>query len=232
MNHSMTNTVAINAGDLSAASQGGTPSAQRREMWFFGLLLAVFSGPVLFGSMWHSMMFQPAAVRDGEWWRLFTHPFVHITWYHLLLDGSAFFMLYEGLIEKSSSRRLAYVAAGAMGSLLVSWAVSPTISTNGLCGLSGIAHGLMAVSAVEMMMSHRRSSAEWRIGLVTFLIVIGKAAIEAWTGRILFAFLYFGMVGDPIAVSHAGGTIGGLLAMLVFGGRRLEKCRPTNICAC
>jgi hypothetical protein len=31
-----------------------------------------------------------------------------------------------------------------------------------------------------------------------------------------FAFLYFGMVGDPVAVSHAGGIIGGLLAMLML----------------
>jgi len=26
-------------------------------------------------------MFLPAAVRDGEWWRVFTHPFIHVTWF-------------------------------------------------------------------------------------------------------------------------------------------------------
>jgi rhomboid family GlyGly-CTERM serine protease len=215
MNQSLADTNDMLA-DAQSRSQRDPAAGRRWEMLFFGFLLAVFSGPVFFGTMWQSMVFQPAAVRDGEWWRLFTHPFVHVTWYHLLLDGAAFFLLYEGLLEKSFVRRLNYVVAGAIGSLLLSWLAAPAIATHGLCGLSGIAHGLMAVSAVEMMTSQRRGSAEWRIGLITFLIVIGKAAIEAWTGKILFAFLYFGMVGDPIAVSHAGGTIGSLFAMLLL----------------
>src|SRR5262245_14825231 len=67
---------------------------QRPELLLFLALLAVFNFPVLFGGCWHSMMFQSAAVAHGQWWRLFTHPFVHVTWYHLLLDGTAFFTLY------------------------------------------------------------------------------------------------------------------------------------------
>src|SRR4029077_3237908 len=96
------------------------------------------------------------------------------------------------------------------------WLTVPAISTSGLCGLSGIAHGLMAVSAGEMMAKAARRASEWRLGAVTFAIVMGKAAIEAISGRILFGFLYFGMVGDPVAVSHAGGIVGSLLAMLLL----------------
>ncbi len=156
-------------------------------------------------------IFQPAAVRHGEWWRIFTHPFVHVTWYHLLLDASAFFLLYNGLLESKVAHRLAYVLASGMGSLLLSWLVAPAIATNGLCGLSGIAHGLMAVSAVEMMNGQSPRSPEWRIGAFTFALVVGKAAYEAITGHNLFDFLYFGLVGDPVAMSHAGGIVGGLL---------------------
>jgi rhomboid family GlyGly-CTERM serine protease len=162
------------------------------------------------------MVFQPVAVRNGEWWRVLTHPFVHVTWYHLLLDASAFFLLYNSLLEEKVARRLAYVAASGAGSLLLSWLSVPAISTHGLCGLSGIAHGLMAVSAVEMMTNQPRHSAEWRMGAFTFAIVIGKAAFEAIRGHVLFGFLYFGMVGDPVAVSHAGGIVGGLSAMLLL----------------
>jgi rhomboid family GlyGly-CTERM serine protease len=208
----------------------------RPEMLVFACLILVFSGSVLFGSFWQSMMFQPAAVMGGEWWRLFTHPFVHITWYHLLLDASAFFLLYNSLLEVKLMRRLAYVFASAAGSLLLSWMTAPAISTGGLCGLSGIAHGLMAVSAVEMMANQPRHSPEWRVGAFTFALVVGKAAFEAISGKILFGFLYFGMVGNPVAVSHAGGIVGGLLAMLLlqFTSRAskamtlMEQFRPAH----
>jgi rhomboid family GlyGly-CTERM serine protease len=189
---------------------------RRPEMLVFAGLIVLFSGSVLFGSVWQSMIFQPAAVKGGEWWRLFTHPFVHVTWYHLLLDASAFFLLYNSLLESRAARRLVFVLGAAAGSLWLSCLAAPAISTNGLCGLSGIAHGLMAVSAVEMMDNQPHRSAEWQVGAFTFALVIGKAAFEAISGRILFGFLYFGLVGDPVAVSHAGGIVGGLLAMLLL----------------
>jgi len=187
----------------------------RPELIFFTFLILIFSGPTILGVVWKGMTFHPAAVQAGQWWRLFTHPFVHVTWYHLLLDAAAFLMLYNGLIEPSRAKRLSCVAAGWAGSLMMAWFAAPMIFSTGLCGLSGIAHGLMAVSAAEMMTGRSRDSLEWRIGATTFVIVVVKAAYEAVTGKILFAFLYFGLVGDPVTVSHAGGIIGGLLMWLV-----------------
>jgi rhomboid family GlyGly-CTERM serine protease len=179
----------------------------------------MFNAPVLAGSCFHSMVFLPQAVRSGEWWRLCCHPFVHVTWYHLLLDGTAFLALYYSLIEASLFRRLLYVFAGGVGSVLVAWAAAPAISTSGLCGLSGIAHGLMAVSALELVAAKEPGSAERRIGQLGFILVVGKAALEAMSGRMFFTFLHFGLMGAPVAVSHAGGIIGSLLAMLVLVGR-------------
>src|SRR5215475_5684604 len=131
------------------------------------------------------MMFQPDAVRAGEWWRLLTHPFVHVTWYHLLLDGLAFFILYQSLQEPRGSLRLLYVLASAFGSLLFSWS-----SGTGLCGLSGVAHGLMAVSSIEVI--SKGPAAERLMGLATFCLVVSKAAFEAITGHMFFGFLDFG----------------------------------------
>jgi rhomboid family GlyGly-CTERM serine protease len=179
-------------------------------------LLTIFNLPLLFGGGWRAMMFHSLAViRGGEWWRLLTHPFVHVTWYHLLLDGTAFLTLYYGLFEKSFLRRFAYVVAGAAGSLACSWACAAN-SAQGLCGLSGIAHGLMAVSAVEMIVSPSSDRATRRVGWCSFILVVVKAGFEALTGRMFFAFLDFGMLGDPVAVSHAGGVIGGLAMMLIL----------------
>lgn len=110
-------------------------------------------------------------------------------------------------------RRLSYVVAAGAGSLLVPCLASAGILTHGLCGLSGIAHGLMAVSALEMIGQRGPGSPERHAGLVCFLLVVGKASVEALSGRMFFAFLHFGLMGEPVAVSHAGGIIGGLIAV-------------------
>jgi rhomboid family GlyGly-CTERM serine protease len=183
------------------------------ELIFFVGLIAIFNVPVLFGTVWSSMVFQPEAVRAGEWWRLVTHPFVHLTWYHLLLDGTAFLSLYWSLAERSVLVRVSYVVATASGSLVASWVASPGALANGLCGLSGVAHGLMAISAIEML---GREKAERRIGGLCLMLVVGKAAFEATTGKMFFGFLDFGLLGSPVAISHAGGILGGLAVFLLF----------------
>src|SRR6266481_1250782 len=196
---------------------------QKPELMFFVALILIFNVPVLFGTVWSSMVFQPEALRAGEWWRLVTHPFVHLTWYHLLLDGTAFLSLYCSLNERRIFVRLGYVVAPGAGSLVASWIASPTISASGLCGLSGIAHGLMAISAIELLVGDKT---ERRIGWISLVLVVGKAGFEAITGKMFFGFLDFGLLGSPVAVSHAGGILGGLTAMLLF---RIWKSKPLQI---
>ena len=195
---------------------------RRPEVLIFIILLVVANAQVVFGACWSWLIFQPEAMRDGEWWRLLSHPLIHVTWYHLLLDGSAFLMLYQSLLEERLARRMAYVVAAAAGSLILAWTTTPLGA--GLCGLSGIAHGLMAVSALELISRYPIESAQARIGFISFGFVICKAALEAATGRMLFGFLDFGLLGQPVAVSHAGGIIGGLFALLfdrrVEGGKK------------
>lgn len=104
---------------LSSSSIGATPSplrgegtvigrafTQRPELILWVGLLTVFNLPMFHGSFAHSMVFLPASVWEGEWWRVLTHPFVHATWYHLALDGLAFLTLYHSLAEPSLFRRL------------------------------------------------------------------------------------------------------------------------------
>ena len=59
-------------------------------------------------------------------------------------------------------------------------------------------------------------SAQRRRGLITFILVVPKAAVEAVTGRMCFSFLEFGLLGQPVAVAHAGGIIGSLLALALL----------------
>jgi rhomboid family GlyGly-CTERM serine protease len=180
-------------------------------------VLLLLNFKVLCGRGPEPFIFSPDAVRAGQWWRVLTHPFVHVSWYHLLLDGAAFLILYRSLLDSSLARRLGYVVAGGVGSLVASW-VATDLPT-GLCGLSGVAHGLMAVSAVEMVTAFSPESAERRLGWMSLGLVLAKATYEAITGRMFLGFLHFGLLGAPVAVSHAGGIIGALAVWLLFSRR-------------
>ncbi|HTD67814.1 MAG TPA: rhombosortase [Candidatus Limnocylindria bacterium] len=183
-------------------------SPLRVELIVFAILLAIANAPLLSREWNEQLVFFPDRVANGEWWRIVTHPFVHVSWYHLLLDGAAFLMLFAELRHWSPFARLNAVGASAFGSLAAAL-TSPAVSSIGFCGLSGVAHGLMAITAIEMI---RRAGAwEQRAGWCSLAVVLGKAALEAATGNVVLASLHFGLMGVPIAVCHAGGVIGGLV---------------------
>jgi rhomboid family GlyGly-CTERM serine protease len=186
------------------------PTSARREFGFFALVLALTNLPLLAGPVSETLLFVPSRVAAGEWWRVLTAPFVHVSAYHLTLDAGAFLLLYHGLREPSCAKRLCVAAACAAGSLLASL---PVLAPDGsLCGLSGVAHGLLAFSALEMLASGDRTVA--RAGLAVLLAVLAKSAYEAATGHVAFASLHLGDVASPVAICHAGGVLGGLLAYL------------------
>lgn len=174
------------------------------------LFLAVINWPLVHGQVRSELLFLPREIPNGQWWRLITFPWAHLTWYHLLLDAGGFLVLYQGLEEKRFSRRLVYMAGGCAGSLLMGLAFCPDIAVRGLCGLSGMAHGLMAVSALEMLRSGRQRA--W--GGFVLCILLGKCAWEFATGQVVFGFMHMGLCGQPMAACHAGGVIGAAAAMI------------------
>ena len=114
----------------------------------------------------------------------------------------------------------------AGGSLLAAWLGSPQVAALGLCGLSGTAHGLMALSGLNQM----RSLETRRAGGVAFGLVASKCIIEGLTGEVLFAFMHMGLCGTPIAMAHLGGVAGGIAAHLLGevirpGHRNAPKAR-------
>jgi rhomboid family GlyGly-CTERM serine protease len=185
-------------------------------LMFFAVMLALLNLPLLNGGFCESMIFFPQRVAMGEWWRVVFHPFVHLTWYHLLLDAGAFLLLYRGLEEQRPLQRIGYVVACAMGSLLVSTLASSVVQDRGLCGLSGTAHGLMAISALESI-KRRSLDGKWCLaGMISLGIVVAKSVMEVLQGHVFFEFLHFGMMGLPVPQSHAGGVLSGIVAFLAF----------------
>ena len=183
------------------------------DVWILLLLIAVFNLHLLGVSVKSIQVFYPSAVAAGEWWRLATHPFVHVSWYHLMLDAGAFFLLYTGLKESRIFQRLLALVLCAGVSLLAAVLFVDNIDTVGLCGLSGTAHGLMALSGLEMMQmkkSHRLA------GILSFLAVTLKSIVEVINGQVLFDFMHMGQCGTPLAACHLGGVVGGACAFILL----------------
>ena len=194
------------------------------DLLVWTVLLLWLNRPLLGGSINSALLFQSPAVAQGQWWRILTFPLVHLSWYHLLLDGGAFLLLYNGLAEERRWIKLLIMAAGSAGSLAFGLWLSPA-SSQGLSGLSGIAHGLMAFSALEMVRVPQQRLWGWTsLGIVVF-----KSLYELASGQVLFAFMHMGMCGDPVAACHAGGVLGGLAAFVVLHGvRRLKSIQQAS----
>lgn len=211
-----------------------THIANHWSIWAWAAVLVAVNFPLLWGEVRSGMVFFPDAVHNGQWWRVAAFPLVHLSWYHFLLDAGGFLLLFSCLEKKRGAAKLVYILGAGGGTLLLSLALDPAVSQRGLSGLSGIAHGLMAVSAVEMLRS--RTQRSW--GCVSLAIVVLKSAYELWSGHVVFEFLHMGMCGQPIAASHAGGVIGGLVAYALFNAPRMRprkgipNRRPRSTCVC
>src|SRR5881396_3714973 len=94
--------------------------SMRFELSALAAIIVLLNLPLLHSACAVDLIFLPDRVAAGEWWRVFTHWFVHVSWYHLLLDATAFLMLYQGLAGRSAFERLGYVLACGAGSLLAS----------------------------------------------------------------------------------------------------------------
>ncbi len=185
---------------------------KRLEITIYAVVILIMNLPVVAGGYAESMVLLPEKVLAGQWYRVLTHPFVHLSWYHLLLDGAAFFILYTQLAERRWLKRTLYVAAAGLGSMLAAAAVLPHIAVAGYCGLSGIGHGLMAICAFELIGDSDKTLR--RAGMISLGLLTAKCLFEAATGRMFLQFLHPDLLGTPIAISHIGGLLG---AGIVYG---------------
>ena len=177
------------------------------------LLLVACNYSLVWGEVAERLIFVPQLVANGEWSRLFFSPFVHVSWYHLVLDATAFLLLWNGLLEKSWRGRLLFFTCCWLGSVAVPLLFSENIYAIGLCGLSGIAHGLFVITALEMIFAQKDKQSR-NIGLVLLAGVAVKVWLELFSGGAIIANLHFGDIGQPIFTSHLGGLIGGGFAFL------------------
>ncbi|RYD83487.1 MAG: rhombosortase [Verrucomicrobiaceae bacterium] len=209
---------AMNTSVIAAKADARGPFPRARvdarmvELWVFTVLLTLLNWPLFCGGNTDLFAFVPEQIRAGQWWRVITHSFVHVSWYHFLLDAMAFLFLYQGLSSGKRWQRLGVVAASIGGSLLAALWISPELlSLYGLRGLSGVAHGLMLFSMLEMLSVKHRDLQTKVIGLLGATAVFAKVLWEMYFDTAFFASFHLGLFGVPVVACHAGGVLGAFL---------------------
>ncbi|NNG01841.1 MAG: rhombosortase [Desulfobacteraceae bacterium] len=210
--------------NILESGRGWTGTSGRWETWGFAVLLVITNTHLLAGELPGLWSFSPERVLAGQWWRLLLHPFAHVSWYHLALDAGAFFILYATLREPRSLVRLGYVLSCGIMSLVLSWWLVPNLSGTGLCGLSGIAHGLTAVCALEMTEQPKTRT----IGVAVLVVILVKSILEACLGRVLLVPFHQDWCGTPVAISHLGGVTGGVFAFSLKWGTTRETFKKRS----
>lgn len=199
---------------------------KRKELIVFAVILGLVNVPLVFGDFAEGLVYFPEKLLTGRWWSIVTHPFVHVSGYHLLLDGAAFLLLYAQLQEKRFTRRILYLL-GIHASVVLGVTLSlPYVRASGYCGLSGLAHGLMALWCMERIgwNSADRTERLLAVGIGTGLLA--KSIYEVAAGHVFFESMHLGSVGVPVVLSHLAGVAGGIFSFCLLNHRDLRRsCR-------
>ena len=188
---------------------------QTAALMGFVLIIALCNLHLLIGTDPTALIFDKERVADGQWWRLFTHPFVHVGWYHLLLDSAAVILLWRELRLPSRLQSALAAICCAAASLLFSLLASDQIAAHGLCGFSGTAHGIAVLLGLNWVAASRVHFCRNRLllfasGALLALSTTAKSLIEFLTGTVFLSQMHAGELGIPIVTSHLGGVLGGL----------------------
>jgi len=181
-------------------------------LWLSLLILCNYS--LFGGKVAEHLIFLPNKVTAGEWYRVFLSPFTHVSRYHLALDASAFLMLWNDLHDTGFLKRTTYFVGCFVGSLIVPLVFSDEIYARGLCGLSGIAHGLFAIVALRLIYTDTDSKMR-KVGVGLLIGLLTKVMLEIFSTGTIMTSLHIGDVGVPITTSHLGGIAGGIMAFFM-----------------
>lgn len=183
-------------------------------------IIIILNAPLLSGDFADRFVFFTDRVASGEWWRVLTFPFVHVSVYHLLLDSLAFLWLWHDMRDLAARKRWGVMVACWGGSLILPLLLSEQIDVHGLAGLSGIGHGLFAFYCLDCARRAKAAKDQvlYRASLVLVTGLVIKSGLEVFAGQLLFVGLHFGPIGVPIVETHLGGMIGGILAYICLGG--------------
>lgn len=193
--------------------------SKRSMLTGFGFFLTIImcNMHLFAGTTPAGLMFFPDRVAEGEWWRVLSHVFVHVSWYHLVLDVLAVMLLWSYMGLLGMMQRL-ILAVGCWGGSLLGAIYSPLVSQTGFCGLSGVAHGMMCLVGLCWIASEWKAGSVAAVlpGVILVAVSVGKSLYEV-SGKVsLLSGVHLGDLGVPIVLSHLGGVLGGVATLLLI----------------
>jgi len=176
------------------------------------LLLAVFLLPE---ALLFQLTYERPHIQAGQWWRLLTGQFVHLSWGHVAINIAGIWVMYLLYAEHAAGwRYIAVVVLLALASNFGMYCFAEDITY--YVGFSGVLYGLFAWGALRDV--QQRIKLGW-------LLLVGIVVKVTWE-------YCYGPVGigaataDDLAVAaHFYGVVGGLLVALTsWLVQKLRKC--------
>jgi rhomboid family GlyGly-CTERM serine protease len=152
------------------------------------------------------LRYETAALADGQWWRLLSAHWVHLSWAHAAINACGLLLCCSFADASWTARRL----LACMGSLavlvsLLLWFTSPQVSD--YVGMSGLLYGLIVWILLSSVLLRRDLPAA-----TVLLLVMGWLAWQSWAGPDPREQKLIG--GYIVTQAHWFGLLGGILGAL------------------
>jgi len=157
-----------------------------------------------------ALLYDRAALQQGEWWRIWTGHLVHFGWAHFVADAGLFLILGAQLQPRHAFfARLALILMPAFVSAVIYW-FDPAMTRYG--GLSAVNLGLLLFLAAQ---GWQRNWTDWFWPAV-LLIYVGEVIFEINQGGRGGGMIRFDDPGVHVATSaHLASAAYALVAWLI-----------------
>jgi rhomboid family GlyGly-CTERM serine protease len=191
---------------MDAPRRIGQPRAwPARTLLLCAAVVLIFFLPALSGAL----VYDRAAIADGQWWRLLSGNLVHHSGAHLALNVAALFVVGALMETRRHDRMVSLCVIAGLGIGLALYLAEPNLLYYG--GLSGVVTALL----VYLCLHGLRDASWWRwLCLAALMGLAIKVCAELWLND---AFLNFSQPQPflPSPLSHLAGAATALLFFLL-----------------
>lgn len=180
-----------------------------RYGWALLLACALLLLPCIAGEAGRlALRYERAGIEAGQWWRLLTGHWVHLSLRHAVLNALGLALMWALFARDYSPRQWLLILLGAVLAIDAGlWLVDSTLQW--YVGSSGVLHGVMAAGTLAHL---RRREAD---GWVLLAFLVGKLTYEHLVGP-----LPFSGTAAVVTDAHLFGVLGGAA---VAAGLRLPR---------
>lgn len=184
------------------------------------ILLGLVSLVVLINTLFEQSLvellpYERELIAEGEYWRMLSGHFMHLTWGHLWMNlaGLIFIFYFFGSLISATHWAILIFFSGMFISIVL-YFTQPTLHS--YVGLSGVLHGLFIAGGIADLKPRRKEA-------ILFLIfIIGKLLYEQIQGPLPGSEE---SAGGPVLVDahFYGGVAGGIYMLGVYAKQYLRK---------